>query len=549
MEGERHFSNHFFPRIRTHHPMTQPLLPDLPGFSIEQITIARGVIIVLAHSQTMSGRCSDCTHLSSRIHSHYQHKLADLPWSGRTVRLLVQVHRFFCKQLTCPRKTFAEPLPTLASRYARRTIRLREVLERLGLALRGEQASRMTEVLGMRCSPETLLRLLRRLPDDPIEPPRVVSLDDWAWRKGHRYGTIICDLERHRRLDLLPDRDATSVAAWLKRYPSIEIISRDRSDTYAQGARLGAPQALQVADKWHLLKNLGEALERLLTRHLALHRKQQQEQQRGEGTVLVEHRSPRLTKQQKQIVEEHREACASRYEQVLALRKQGLSQQAIAQRTGIGHSTVSNWLRVSTFPERKRREQASQLDPYFSLIREQWAQGCHNVASIYRTLITKGYQGSYGSVYTLVTSLRQGDRLSPIQAEALISSKQATWLFLRRPEELTAKEQETVMRLRQLHPEVDLANELLQQFAQMLRTRIAQHLESWLEEVDRSPLTALHAFVAGVYQDKTAVQAGLTLPWSQGQTEGQITRLKLIKRQGYGRAKFELLRQRVLHRT
>jgi transposase len=233
--------------------MTQPLLPDLPGFSIEQITLTDGVITVLAQSHTMQASCPACASQSSRIHSRYERTLSDLPWSGRIVRLVVQVRRFLCLKPTCPRKTFAEAIPAVAERYARRTIRLKEVLERLALALGGEQGSRLAAVLRMRWSPDTLLRLLRRLPDDPVDPPRVVSLDDWAWRRGHRYGTLICDLERHRRLDILPDRDAASVAAWLKRYPSIEIISRDRSDTYATAARLGAPQALQVTDRWHLL--------------------------------------------------------------------------------------------------------------------------------------------------------------------------------------------------------------------------------------------------------------------------------------------------------
>lgn len=271
MEQERHFSR----RIKTAESMAHPLLPDLPGLSIHQITRTEGVITVLAHSQTTCASCPSCGHLSSQVHSRYQRTLADLPWSGRSVRLVIQVHRFFCKHPGCARTTFAEALPALASRSARRTTRLKEVLERLGLALGGEAAARLTAILGMRSSPDTLLRLLRRLPDDPVEPPRVVSLDDWAWRRGHRYGTIICDLERHRRLDVLPDRDATAVAAWLKRYPSIEIMSRDRSDTYATAAKLGAPQAIQVTDKWHLLKNLSEALQRCLSHHLTTSRKQQ----------------------------------------------------------------------------------------------------------------------------------------------------------------------------------------------------------------------------------------------------------------------------------
>jgi transposase len=216
---------------------------------------------------------------------------------------------------------------------------------------------------------------------------------------------------------------------------------------------------------------------------------------------------------------------------VRALRKQGFSHQAIAERVGVGHSTVSNWLTAGTFPERKRRKPASQLDPYLPFIQEQWAQGSHNIARIHRELITKGYKGSYESVRNLVISLRQGDRHAPLHSEPPISSRQATWLFLRRPEELTTEERQTITRLRNLDPEVDLAYELVQQFARMMRDRTGE------EQLD----------VSGIYQDKVAVQEGLTSPWSQGQTEGQITRLKLIKRQGYGRAGFDLLRQRVLH--
>lgn len=249
--------------------MPYPLLPDLPGFSIEQVTLVDGVILVLAQSQTISSICPDCAYLSSRIHSRYQRKLADLPWSGRIVRLVVRVCRFFCKYPSCPRKTFAEPIVALAERSARRTTRLKETLEHLGLAVGGELGARLSVILGMDCSPDTLLRLLRHLPDRPIEPPRVVSLDDWAWRRGSRYGTIICDLERHRRLDLLPDRSTQSAAAWLARYPSIEIVSRDRGGEYAEAARVGAPQAVQIADRFHLSQNLHEAVDQAIRRHFS----------------------------------------------------------------------------------------------------------------------------------------------------------------------------------------------------------------------------------------------------------------------------------------
>jgi len=458
----------------------------------------------------------------------------------------------FCKRPACPRQTFAEAIPEIAERYARRTRRLTVLLSRLGLALGGEAGARLTTPLGMTCSPDTLLRVLHRLPDEPVEMPRVVGIDDWAWRKGHHYGTLICDLERHKVIDLLPDRTVTSVANWLKHSPSVEIISRDRGDIYAQGARLGAPQAIQVADKWHLLKNLGEALERLLTRHLTAHRKQQRALQEIGKPRVLEERSPRLSQHQERIVQSHRQERRSRYDQVIALREQGMSQQTVASLLGVGHSTVQRWLATGTFPERKPREQASQLDPYLSFIRARWVQGIHNVARIHRELATKGYKGSYSSVSGLLNGMRQGNefkrtQFSPAERHPSVSSRYAVWLFLSQPEKLREEERETLETLRHLHQEVALAYDLVQQFAQIVRTRTGAHLESWMEAVSSSSLTDLHPFVAGVSQDKAAVQAGLTLPWSQGQTEGQITRLKLIKRQGYGRAGFDLLRRRVLH--
>ncbi|TMD65872.1 MAG: hypothetical protein E6I91_09665 [Chloroflexi bacterium] len=215
---------------------------------------------------------------------------------------------------------------------------------------------------------------------------------------------------------MLPDREVASVAAWLKHYPSIEIISRDRSDTYATAARLAAPQAIQVTDKWHLLKNLGEALQRCLSPQLTAYRKQQTQQLLEAPPALQIKRPPRLSPLQEQIVQLHRTERIARYEQAMALRKQGLSHQAIAERVGVGHSTVQRWIEARAFPERKRREQASQLDPSLSFIRERWAQGCHNMAGIYRELTTKGYQGSYESVRNLVISLRQGDHHAPLHS-------------------------------------------------------------------------------------------------------------------------------------
>lgn len=532
----------------------QQLLPDLPGFSIEQISIVDRMITVLAQSEMTSERCPDCAYLSSRVHSRYQRVLCDLPWNGRKVRLVLQVRRFFCLRPACPRKTFAQAIPAIAERYARRTIRLADVLLQIGLTVGAEPGARLTAPLGIPCSPDTLLRSMHRAPLSPPQPPRVVGIDDWSWRRGHTYGSIICDLERHCPIDLLADRSADSVEAWFKAHPSVEIISRDRGTTYVEGVGKGAPQAIQVADRWHLLGNLEEALEDQLALYLTTKRKSKtQEPTEPAGPVPLVPRVPRSSPKQERARQAHRQERLAQYEQLVTLAQRGLKQGEIARQVGVNLRTVQRWLAHGTFPERKPRQQASQLDAYQSFIQRRWSQGCHNVARIYQELCAQeGYRGSYAALYAYVSRkiggypVRKGTVRAP-SMQASLSSRKAAWLFVRRPEDLTVEERETLMTVRQLHPQADLAYGFVQQFAQMVRHRTGAQLDGWLEAVATSGLAELQSFVTGVYQDKDAVLAGLTLPWSQGQTEGQVTRLKLIKRQMYGRAKLDLLRHRVLH--
>ncbi len=211
--------------------------------------------------------CPVCEQPSSQIHSHYRRSLADLPWAGRSVRIALSVRKFFCRNTACPRRIFTERLPTVVTPYAQKTIRLTDVHRLVGFALGGEAGVRLVDRLGMPTSSRTLLRLLRQTPLPSPATPRVLGVDEWAFRRGRRFGTILVDLERHQPIDLLPDSSDASFAAWLRDHPGVTIISRDRGEIYAQGARQGAPDALQVADRWHLLKNLGEALQKLLARH------------------------------------------------------------------------------------------------------------------------------------------------------------------------------------------------------------------------------------------------------------------------------------------
>jgi transposase len=335
-------------------------------------------------------------------------------------------------------------------------------------------------------------------------------------------------------------------------HPEIALVSRDRGREYASAAASGAPQALECVDRFHLLKNLREDLEGCLARHLGAKRREKtQEILDTSAPTWREARSLRRSPKLERIQQARREERLACYEQVIALRKQGLSQARIAQWVGIGPRTGQRWLAADGFPERKPREQSSQLDRYLPYLRKRWEEGCHNMTRLFPELVEQGYKGSYASVRgNIVRLLPQGRKLpldASLKTPALATSREASFLFIHRPEELKTEEQALLAQLRRLDPEVDLAYELTQQFAQMVRTRTGEKLDAWLTQVNDGQIQELQSFALGIEQDKSAVVAGLTCPQSNGLVEGKVNKLKLIKRMMFGRAEFPLLRQRVLH--
>jgi len=484
--------------------------------------------------------------------------LADLPWATCRVRLHVQVRKFFCGTPDCPRRIFTERLPAVAAPWARRTTRLARLLSALGLALGGATRSKLTAQLGMAVSPALLLRRVRSSRCPTSSAPRVVGVDDWAFHKGHRYGTILVDLERRRPIALLPDREPATLAAWLKAHPRIQIITRDRSAKYAEGAREGAPHAVQVADRWHLLKNLREAVQRFLTRQHACLERAAASVPQGQ---LLEHTTTAgsvamLSSRSAHERQQNRAKHYARSCQVLALHHQGVSQKQSAQTLGMHTMTVRTFLRAGAFPERATSRRRGQLDPYVAFLHQRWLAGCKNPTQLWHEIVTQGYCGTPRMVRRYIARLGQHVKaLTPEQraqfmrAETIFKTptvRRATFWLLKAAEALTPEQQAFITQLCTLSTEIKEVQTLAHAFVQMLQERHASRLRTWLDNAEQSTVSEIRSFATGMRQDEAAVTAALEYAWSNGQVEGQINKLKLIKRQMYGRAQLDLLKARLL---
>src|SRR6266487_3657326 len=379
------------------------IFPDLTDLVIEQVSVTNEATITVRAASPMAS-CPCCGTISKRIQSRYTRTVRDLPASGRPVHLVLHVRRFFCQESTCARKIFAERFPSLTLPRMKFTLRLQETLREMGFALGGEAGARLGKQLSIPGSPDTLLRLVKGADLPVAASPRVVGIDDWSWKRRLRYGTLICDLEDNTPIDVLPDREVETVSAWFENHPTVEIVSRDRSSEYAAAIRKGAPQALQVADLWHIGKNLADSVSTLLARCRAeirrgLHIQATPSQAKAEP-LPEEERHPARSRSEEQARVARRAQKLDRYTQIIELHDQGLKAADIASRTGISGRTVHRWLAHGSFPEtRRRRRRPSLIDPYERYVLTWWHEGNRNGLQLYRELTSRGYKGSSKAMY------------------------------------------------------------------------------------------------------------------------------------------------------
>lgn len=530
--------------------MSKSLLSLLPaGLVVDRVSLDADRVAVTAHVRAAKATCPLCRRPSFRVHSRYSRPLGDLPWQGRVGELHLQVRRFRCATADCPRRIFAERLPAVAAPRVRRTRRLAEAQRAIALSAGGNPGARLSTRLAMPVSGDTLRRLIRAEPVAPAPTPRIIGIDDWAWRRGKRYGTIVVDLERNRPIDLLPDRQAGTVAAWLKAHPGVEIVARDRAGAYADGIRQGAPDAIQVADRWHLLRNLGNALGEVLTGHQRDLRTAAQRAVAPAATdtpelLAVQKSRPATRSEQRRTATQA--ARFARYQEVAALNARGWSQARIAQTLELDRKTVRVWLRAGQPPSWDQPAKGSVLDPFTDHLSRRWDEGCHNAARLWREIQSLGFTAQRSVLRDWARPRRQAIPVAPSAGAAswrTPSRRRAAWLVVADDDEIDATERAFAAALIAGAPKLTRTIEAARAFRAMVRGKQEDDLDGWLAAAGE---TALAGFAEGIKRDLAAVRAALSLPWSTGPVEGQISKLKTTKRMMNGRGGFDLLRHRVL---
>jgi len=439
--------------------------------------------------------------------------------------------RFRCEDRHCRRRIFAERFDDHAvMAWSRRTARLDCIVHHLGLALGGRPGASFAKRLMLPVSNDTLLRTVRRRSRRPVEPLRVAGIDDWAFRRNHRYGSIVCDLERRRIVTLLPDREMATVEAWLAEHPEIEVVSRDRGGGYGEAAARSLPHAVQVADRWHLMENASAAFLHAVRKSMRLIRA-------AIGATVI---NPKLLTFAERLQYEGYLRREETNTVILALAKDGVPIKQIVKRTGHSRKLVRQVIRGERTDVFRSRQ--GSLDAHLPLLNEQWAAGCRSGAELWRRLKEHGFRGSLRVVSEWTARRRRAEKATDQQLQRVPSARIIARLMTVGRDHLSTADTVTVAAIENKVPTLVEARSLLDRFHTMVRKKTLD-LDGWIADATASLLAS---FAKGISRDKPAVAEAMTSPWSNGQTEGQITKLKMVKRQMYGRAKIDLLEARLI---
>jgi transposase len=513
------------------------LLPHLSALRVEGLHRYPDRVVIDARVRAVTVACRRCGQESGRVHGSYVRQLRDTAAGGVQVVIALRVRRFRCGNAGCPAVTFAEQVAGLTSPHSRFTPLLRDLLTQIGLALAGRAGVRLAAAAGVAVGRDTLLRLVKALPDPAAGPVPVLGVDDFAFRKGRHYGTVLIDMATHRPVELFDGREAADLAAWLRRHPEVTVICRDRSGGYAEGARQGAPQAMQVADRFHLWQNLGQAVEKTVnTRRAHL----------GEPAPGPPETPPpvRQSPEEKKIVTRMRE----NYAAVQQLHAQGLPKTVIGRKLGLHPATVRKFATARSADDliAKTEQRTHLVDPWTGHLHQRWHEGERNATQLFREIRQLGYPGGELAVQRYLRRFRQGRGHAPQPGPKPPTVRQVTSWIMTHPDHLDRRDAAKLRGIRDRDSDLDRLTTHVRAFAAMMTGRHGDRLDAWITSAEHDSLAPLAAFARNLRRDLDAVCHGLSLNHSSGPVEGNINRLKMLKRQMFGRASLDLLRKRVL---
>jgi len=510
------------------------LLPDPTCLHLSCFEMNEQMITAVVTTTVGEVLCPLCQCRSTRIHSRYTRLVADLPWMGCALRLELHTRRFFCLTAHCPRQIFTERLPNVVAPYARRTSRLTDVFTLIGFALGGEAGKRFVMGMGLSTSPDTLLGLIRAQQDRQFPTPHVLGVDDFSFCKRRTYGTILIDLERRVPIELLPDREASTLTTWLEAHLGVESSSRDRGGPYADGARKGAPQAQQVADRWHLLSNLSETMKGVFfNKHSLLkslvHKPSEDLSEQDASQLGPWYAGMALSKrQEKKSIQLHQErvACSQKIHDLSAKK---VDVATITRQVGMSRQSVYSCLKMKESPARTRLHRQSKplIDPYKEYLVKRWNEGCRNAQLVYREMKEQGYSRSDQPIVRFFAQFREKKDMrkfkqvdpsdeTPVKGAPKrppTASQVAHWITFKEEQRLDWQQQ-YLTQLCEADPQIAQAYDLIADFTTMVRERQGEHLDVWLQKVEEQEVSELKSFAQGLKRDYDAVKAGLTLPWS-----------------------------------
>ncbi|HZX21433.1 MAG TPA: ISL3 family transposase [Clostridia bacterium] len=512
-----------------------------PDLSIDDIIINDSDIIIRLLSTKPNCKCPNCGRTTSRVHSQYQRTLKDLPVTDKKTVICLQTRKFFCDNPDCDTKIFTERFKSLIKSYARKTDRLNKYLEFLGFAVSAEVGSILSKQILADVSPDSLLRLIKQTEQAINTDCQYIGIDDWAIRKGHKYCTLICDLVTKRPIDILPDRSYETVSGWLRKHPEIKIISMDRSAAYISAAKKELPKAKIVLDRFHIVHNLGQTLMKHLQSQFPNGIVMHLEPPKEEHPQATEKQLSKQEKRQLELYDRKWELI----QEVHRLHQSHHSVRRIAKITKLARATVIKYLNIKEKPIPARTRRGSILDKYKPMISEALQKNLGG-PDILEKIREQGYEGSASLLRMYIADVRRNrEGQSCHSGEERISRKQLYSLLFWDPDKLPEKDKGILSKLIE-NPELVKIYTIVQDFKKAIKTRDIKLLENWINENLKSATQGFSNFTKRLLDDIEPVRNALLYDWSNGPLEGNINRIKMIKRTMYGRVGFDLLRKKVL---